>query len=339
MKTMKTFDLFQKIAVDNINQPTYIGSCLSMISISVILYLLIKELFNFFTPNVIKDTIVMNESNYFPHKANDKLLLKFSIAFTHTPCSILTLDREELIGTHIPDIEQNITKTSFDKGGNIKNGTYYPYKTSLLEKSLTEGESCHIAGYVNITKSPGDIHFSFHPYEDIYEKFIKPSPKLLGNIRLSHQIKELHFGDLTIADLDRIEQKFGSNTFELLDQCYNKEFKDYSIDDKSYNYEYYLVLVPYLFVNEIEDQKYLTYVYSISQKVSLNNNTAEMPMVMMNYDISNVGMRYTLRERNISHSLTHICAIVGGVFVMFSIINRLLLALGESLFAKENKTN
>jgi hypothetical protein len=324
MKNIKTFDLFQKIGSDHINQPTIIGSVLSITSMSLIIYLLFREFLTLFNPKVIKDTIVMNERTYFPERIDDYLLLKLSIIFTQTPCSLLSLDREELIGTHIPNIEEGISKVSYDRYNNLIS-SYYPYKTSLLENSLLNQDKCHIHGYVNMTKSPGDIHFSFHPYSDLYDRFIKTDDELASTIKLSHSLHELSFGGLNANDLDQIRKRFGENTYSFLEQGYNMKFKDHSEDSQSYNYEYYLVLVPYLFIDEVEDSKYLTYVYSISQKQKLNNNTEEMPMVMINYEISNIGMRYTLKSNDWLHTLTHICAIVGGVFVIFSMMNRAAL--------------
>jgi hypothetical protein len=327
---LKVFDLFQKTTIDNINQPTYIGSILSFISIALILYLLIQEFFIFLTPLVMKDTIIMNEKNYFPEKNFDFIFLNFSIIFTNSPCSILSVDREELIGTHYENL--NVTKSGFDRQNNLI-PEYFPYKTNLLTNSLENSERCEISGLVNLTKSPGDIHFSFHPYLDIYDKFIKSHPKYSSLIRLSHTIKGFNFNQLDKDDLNAINKRFGGEISNLLTQ--GKRFPDHGKDSQSFNYEYYLVLVPYLLMDESEVINYFTYVYSISQVKRLNNNTAEMPMVMMNYDISNVGMRYVLKPRDIFHSLTHVCAIVGGVYVIFCILNRIILAFFD--YASNNR--
>jgi hypothetical protein len=337
MKNIKTFDLFQKIASDTINQPTFIGSILSFISISLIIHLLFKELIAFFTPVVLKDTIVMNEQTHFPEREGDQIMLNFSIMFPHTPCSLLSLDREELIGTHIANIEHGVIKDSYDRLNN-RISSYYPYKTTLLENSLHNQEKCDIHGYVNMTKSPGDIHFSFHPYTDLYDRFIKPKEDLINKIRLSHSIKALSFGGLSDSQLQHIKHRFGQSTYNILEQGYHKQFIDH-IDIQSYNYEYYLVLVPYLLIDEIEGLKYLTYVYSVSQTKRLNNNTAEMPMLMMNYEISNIGMTYTLKDKSMLHSITHICAIVGGVFVIFSLINRIALGFSDYYHSTNTKLN
>ncbi len=57
-----------------------------------------------------------------------------------------------------------------------------------------------------------------------------------------------------------------------------------------------------------------------------NSDGQEMPIVIFHYDLSPITMKFTLQRKSFAHTLTHICAIVGGVYVIFSILNRILLA-------------
>ena len=52
-----------------------------------------------------------------------------------------------------------------------------------------------------------------------------------------------------------------------------------------------------------------------------------MPMILVKYEFSPITMRVTLQGRDYLHFLTHICAIIGGVFVVFSILNSILTSI------------
>ena len=49
-----------------------------------------------------------------------------------------------------------------------------------------------------------------------------------------------------------------------------------------------------------------------------------MPIVLLKYGFSPVTMRVPIPKRDYLHFLMHVCAIVGGIFVAFSIFNRFL---------------
>jgi hypothetical protein len=102
-------------------------------------------------------------------------------------------------------------------------------------------------------------------------------------------------------------------------------------DGKFYNFDYYIKLIPHLFVDEIYNKEYEAYSYSISYKSKIIEGEEEMPIIMINYDMSPITMKITLHKKSLGKFSIHICAIFGGVFVMFSIINSLLLSLlGEN---------
>jgi hypothetical protein len=52
--------------------------------------------------------------------------------------------------------------------------------------------------------------------------------------------------------------------------------------------------------------------------------TDENPIIMFNYDISPIAMMIKIKQKDFLHLITHLCAITGGVFVVFKILNRLL---------------
>jgi hypothetical protein len=59
-------------------------------------------------------------------------------------------------------------------------------------------------------------------------------------------------------------------------------------------------------------------------------------MIQMVYDFTPVTMKITKNQRDLPRFLVKLCAIVGGVFVIFGLLNRFLLSLLES-FTNSNK--
>ena len=99
------------------------------------------------------------------------------------------------------------------------------------------------------------------------------------------------------------------------------------------SYDYYFKIIPHLFDDKLWGEEYMAYQYSITSKMKefdANGAGFEMPIIMLNYDFSPITMKITREPRNLLHGLTQICAIVGGVFILFNLLNRILLTIFES---------
>jgi hypothetical protein len=235
------------------------------------------------------------------------------------------------------DIIDTITKTRLDSNNNKILGTFVPYKTDLMEKAILSKETCHIKGYLTISKAPGDIHISFHPFQNVWEYLSRSDCKVNGRFSLSHQFFSLTFGDsnlnqqiLDIFGENEHTQKFSNH------QDYKTTFPkfDYEVDSSNkitmFNYDYYIKLIPHLFIDEVSGKEYSAYQYSLSYK-SRPTEEEEMPIIMINYDYSPITMKITLKKKSFSNFLIHICAIVGGVYVIFSIFNRIVIILVDGM--------
>jgi hypothetical protein len=79
-----------------------------------------------------------------------------------------------------------------------------------------------------------------------------------------------------------------------------------------------------MLVDENWGSTYYAYSFSLSSKSTpFDPNYDEMPIVTIRYEFSPIMMKVTHLKRDYLHFLTHVSAIIGGVFVVFSIINRL----------------
>lgn len=139
---------------------------------------------------------------------------------------------------------------------------------------------------------------------------------------MNHRISMINFGDKKLND--QILERFGFSEHSAFNRM--DELKD-NIDKERKSYDYFIKLIPHLFVDEIRNEDYIGYEYSLSSRArDYDADSREMPIIQINYDMSPITMKITLFRKSFAHTLTHVCAIVGGVYVIFSMLNRFLLA-------------
>jgi hypothetical protein len=322
MKSFKTLDLFPKLIIDNHYKSSKLGIILSFILILLLTFLLFREIKNLFTIKIIKEIIVKNNISNSPF-----LNLNFRIKFYSTPCAILSLDFENLLGKHKMNIKKNIKFYRMSKDSKIIEGEYSPYKLKLLEESITLNESCLVEGIYSLEKSPADLHFSYHEYKEIYDNLKENNNNLFNKLNLSHKINKLSFADDYL--INKIKKNFSSSNsldlLELLEKYENDNFNfpDFfnDKDDKAYNYEYYFKLIPYIFYNEYTKEEFSIYLYSLTFSRNLKlENDIDSPIVIFNYDFSPICMKFVLKKNSYSRFFINISAIFGGVIVCFKIL-------------------
>ena len=314
---LKSFDFFQKITIDNVTQPTLIGSLLSLSAISIAVILLIREVIIFYSTHLKTDSMVIQDTNQ-----AEKIRLNLNLKFSHLPCGIISLDQEDTMRNHRLDISDTVKKNILSHAGSItpydknKQGT-----DDLFYKAIENNEGCVLRGNIMITKTPGDIHVSFHNYRSRWNALKARRPDLSKKINMGHQFMDLSFGNMPKYKL----YKFGitpRSFFRFSD------FPNFLQSNKNLNYVYYLKLIPYTFVDENRGTVEHSYQYSISYKEQpFDSNESEMPIILVKYEFSPITMRVSILKRDYLHFFTHVCAIIGGIFVVFSILNRFLLGL------------
>ena len=104
----KTFDFFQKVALDNVTKPTLIGSLLSISAISIMIFLFIRQLKDFYSYHTKTDSVV-----YQPKNADEQLSINMELLFNSVPCHLLSLDTVDIINNHRGDISDTITKKKY----------------------------------------------------------------------------------------------------------------------------------------------------------------------------------------------------------------------------------
>lgn len=99
--------------------------------------------------------------------------------------------------------------------------------------------------------------------------------------------------------------------------------KSDTIDD----YLYFIKLVPHVFVDKLQNLDYKAYTYSLNHNAKPSDRTSS-PVAVMILDFAPINMLISLDYKTtLTEFLVNLCAIIGGVFVVFGLLNKFLLTL------------
>lgn len=175
----------------------------------------------------------------------------------------------------------------------------------------------------------GKILFSFNSkaflVQELHRRFPDDAPKL----KLTHYISSLTFGE--ISQHIYILLRFGATDHTNFDMMHMVDDHTYSKDKDRLDYFYFMKLVPHVFVDQIQGSEFNSYSYSLNHNSKQSQNG--LGLISMIYDFTPVNMKITKERRDLPHFIVSLCAIVGGVFVIFGLVNRFLLSVQEQVTA------
>ena len=180
--------------------------------------------------------------------------------------------------------------------------------------TLTPGEydpehGCNIHGYIEISKVAGRIHITpGHSFQFHGRTLHDLSAMKNHQLDLSHRINKLSFGDPypgQVNPLDGVE----------------KHSK--SMDDKVGQHEYLVRIVPttynYMFAPTLRTNQYSqSYFFRPSDP---NKGGTLIPGMFLIYDLSPIHIEVQERRRSFFHFIVQLCAIIGGVFTVSSMLS------------------
>ena len=136
--------------------------------------------------------------------------MDLDIQLPRYPCALLSLDKVDIIHSHIVDVSENLTKHRLDSNGKII-GKFLWSNTQTVDEipfdqklntatgQLENNEGCRVQGTFGIKAVPGNFHISMHNYGDLFQA-LASSGKWQPD--LSHYIHTLTFGDKTKSNLE-----------------------------------------------------------------------------------------------------------------------------------------
>ncbi|KAG6600230.1 Endoplasmic reticulum-Golgi intermediate compartment protein 3, partial [Cucurbita argyrosperma subsp. sororia] len=168
-----------------------------------------------------------------------------------------------------------------------------------------EGEGCNIEGSLEVNKVAGS--FNFVPGKSFHQSsfnFLGLFALQTSDYNVSHRINRLAFGnhyDGLVNPLDGVHWKY---------------------DKQNVMHQYFVKVVPTIYT-DIGGHTVHSNQYSATEhfKSVEFGNSLSIPGVFFYYDLSPVKVTYSEEHVPFLHFMTHICAIVGGVFSVAGIVD------------------
>jgi len=169
-----------------------------------------------------------------------------------------------------------------------------------INRKNAQGGGCTISGRIFVAKVPGNIHLSAH------------GKSRLPDLMLEHTIHHLSFGDAEIIQTKKNRGVRG--IFHPLDGTVQRS------ENENANYEYYIQVVPTLF-QELSGTLLHSYQFTVNSNTwAVDHGHAHMPAIFFRYELSPITVKFRQEKEGFIHFLVQVCAIVGGLFTVSSII-------------------
>ena len=94
------------------------------------------------------------------------------IEFPKYPCSMLSLDIENILKVHEVNIGDTIKKYVLPEGTLFNETSDRAEKRKRIETDFRSDKGCRMKGWFEIDRVPGNFHFSCHGYGDVMQEFL-----------------------------------------------------------------------------------------------------------------------------------------------------------------------
>lgn len=193
---LQRFDIYRKVPKD-LSESTPAGSITTWAAILISTLLFITELGLYLTPETYSHTFVDSFAS------DATMPIHVNITLPSLPCAIVSLDAQDIMGTHQVDLSgHSLYKQRLHSNG-IPRMSVAPLLQSTISREQAKeqvGEGCRVEGSFHVKKVPGNFHISAHAHMDLLPVFF---PKHSMNV--SHIIHHLSFGP-------RIDELKGAKT-------------------------------------------------------------------------------------------------------------------------------
>ncbi|KAM6581199.1 uncharacterized protein LOC115725673 [Cannabis sativa] len=168
-----------------------------------------------------------------------------------------------------------------------------------------DGEGCNIEGSLEVNKVAGNFHFSpgksFHQANMFLQDLLALQT---DTYNISHKINKLAFGDYfpgAVNPLDGVK---------------------WTQETPSGSYQYFIKVVPTKYTN-IRGHDVQSNQFSVTEhfKNTEAGHFRSLPGVFFYYDFSPIKVNFKEERVPFLHFITHICAIIGGIFTIAGIID------------------
>uniref|UniRef100_A0A1A9ZS51 Endoplasmic reticulum-Golgi intermediate compartment protein 3 n=1 Tax=Glossina pallidipes TaxID=7398 RepID=A0A1A9ZS51_GLOPL len=367
---MKIADALRRLdayprTLEDFSVRTVSGAAVTLISSSIVLILIFLEFWAYITPHLTEELFVDTTRGH-------KLRINLDITMHNLACNYLSLDAMDSSGDQHLRVDHNVFKHRLDLQGNplkktepIKEivvvspsnknnscGSCYgaeynsthccnnceavldAYRTKKWNVQLDKieqckdqykrsdldafKEGCRIQGHLEVNRMAGSFHIA--PGSSFSLRQFHIHDFQFADVKLSHTINHLSFGDkIEFAKTHPLDG------LEVISEG----------DPKSEMYNYYLKIVPTVYVKANDGAPTYTNQFSVTRyKKDLSNKERGMPGVFFSYELSPLMVKYEEKQRSFGHFATNCCSIIGGVFTVAGIVAVFLNNSWEALQRK-----
>ena len=320
---LKKFDVYRKLP-QGLTEPTISGAMVSIVACSFMILLFLSEL------NTYLATTTSTEMFVDINRGGEKLTINIDVLFPRYPCGIISLDAQDIMGSHVVNIEGSMKKIRLNSEGDVLSeenllGEATMMNTEIVRKQFNDKEGCRLKGFILVNKVPGNFHISSHAYHD---KIFAVIGKELGKLDFSHEILHLSFGGN--QEIQFIQSAFHEGVLSPLDSV--KKNRPESVQDP-FTFEYYIKVVPTTYKTLRGDEYYVHQFTANSNEYKAEGT----PAVYFRYDLSPVTVKFSQVQESFFHFIVQVCAIVGGVFTVAGLIEGLLHSSIASVLKKQDE--
>lgn len=186
------------------------------------------------------------------------------------------------------------------------------------ERALKEG--CQIYGYLEVNRVGGSFHVApgkSFSINHIHVHDVQPFSS--SDFNLTHRIRHLSFGQpLDLMDRNPLDGVVGV------------------AEKGSMMFQYYLKIVPTTYERK-DKSTFASNQFSVTRHqktISVMQGESGMPGVFFSYELAPVMVKYSERQKSFAHFATGLCAIIGGVFTVAGILDKLVYTSSKILQQK-----
>ncbi|KAK9510352.1 hypothetical protein O3M35_005156 [Rhynocoris fuscipes] len=195
-----------------------------------------------------------------------------------------------------------------------------------IEKAFKEG--CQIYGYLEVNRVAGSFHIApGHSFSINHVHVHDVQPFTSSQFNTTHTIRHLSFGQTKLAGNINVNPLDGTTAVA---------------DGGSKMFNYYIKIVPTLYVGE-DGKTIQTNQFSVTKHekiLYMSSGDSGMPGIFFSYELSAMMVKITEKKVPLSHVVTDICSIVGGVWIVAMFIDSIFYRSTKLLHKIElGKTN
>ncbi|KAG4099834.1 DUF1692-domain-containing protein [Neocallimastix lanati (nom. inval.)] len=322
-KKITQLDVFPKIERDYVDQSAG-GGIITMIVTFILSFLVFSECLEYLSDQYDYSVVIDYTKNSDIHMNIDLTVAmdcdnvradmydstgtttyaKAALAFTPTHFSM----RNAIVYQHNSQIERE----EFDMDDIMDNANKEDDSWSSYED---EKSCCRITGQIDVHKLAGNFHITAlgHGYGGKHTEH--------NLLNFTHRFYTFSFGQYYPGLINPLD-----NTAEITEKHFTY-------------YQYFLSVVPTIYKQESSGRILYTNQYSVTDMSADVSKSHNLPGIFIKFDFEPLLVKIVEMKKSFFHFLVRLCGIVGGIYVSFGRIYRILFAIYNFIFGKNKKSS